>query len=141
MKLLRLVKVSILLICLNGCERDDLEFNIDCDSLVEGIINMDSEAVRAEINELTVDLKPSTTADDNIGHRKNFDLLINRINTYCEEINAYMICYACIKTLPAQTEIAITVDSSGFPVTRTIDISTPDDNVLHCIRVHEYIGP
>ena len=141
MKLFRLVKVSILVICLCACEKDNDDFNIDCNNLVEGIINMDSDAVRKEINELTVDLEPSPTEDDNIGHRKNFDLLINHLNSSCEQISAQMICYACVKTWPVQTELKVTVDSSGVPVTRTIDITTPENNILSCNRIHEYYGP
>ena len=102
---------------------------------------MNSDAVKIEINELTADLKPSPTEDDNIGHRKNFEILINRINVNCEGISVSMICYACIKTLPAQTELKVIVDSSGFQVTRTIDITTPEKKILSCNRIHEYFGP
>ena len=62
MKLFRLVKVSILVICLCSCEKGNDEFNIDCGNLIAGIINMDSDAVRNEINKLTEDLNPTTTA-------------------------------------------------------------------------------
>ena len=85
---------------------------------------------------MTADLEPSPTKDDRIGHRKNVDILINRINASCEQLSAEIICYACVLTLPAQTEIGVTVDSIGFSWSRTIDIFTPEDNILSFAGIH-----
>ena len=137
MKLPRLTLVTILVICLCACEKDSDVFNINCGSLVAGnIFNKNSDIVRNEINKLTADLEPHPTKDDKIGHRQNFDILISRINASCEQLSAQLICYACVTTYPAQTHIGVTVDSSAIPITRIIDISTPEDNVLSFVRVH-----
>jgi hypothetical protein len=81
------------------------------------------------------DLNATPTNTDETGHSKNFEILINRINR-CEDIRAEMLCYACIKTNPLQTELLIRADSSGVSVTRIIDISTPKDGKLEFAGIH-----
>ena len=137
MKLFRLTLVTILVICLCACEKDNDVFNINCGSLVAGrIFDKNSDIVRDEINKLTADLEPRPTKDDKIGHRQNFDILISRINDNCDKIRAHLMCYACITTLPAQTHIGVTVDSIGFSWSRTIDIRTPENDVLSFAGIH-----
>lgn len=110
----------------------------DCDNLKEGIIRLDSDIVQKEINKLLSDFKPQSTKDDPIGHEKNINILIDRLNNNCDNCNAELFCYACIKTLPPQTEIVLEVDSSGTSINRIIDILTPADNKLQCLRVHKF---
>ena len=137
MKLPRLTLVTILVICLCACEKDSDVFNINCGSLVSGsILDKNLDIVRIEINKLTADLEPSPTENDKIGHRQNFDILISRINTNCEQLTAHLMCYACNHTLPAQSYIGVSVDSSALAVTRIINISTPEDDVLSFAGIH-----
>jgi hypothetical protein len=111
-------------------------YNLDCDNLRIGIINMDNDIVKLEMNKLMIDLRPKVTGNDRFGHAENLDLLINRLNIQCDNISSELICYACIETLPPQSEISVTTDSAGTMVTRVIDISTPDDDILSCVRIH-----
>ena len=128
-----------ILIIFNGCStpnENDILLELHCHNLQEGIINTDSEIVGEEINKILSDLDPKNKPDDTIGHKENFEILISRINSKCENINAELLCYACIKTLPPQTEIILATDSSGVLIFRTIDISTPENGVLRFIRIH-----
>ena len=111
--------------------------NLDCDNLKAGIINMDSDIVKSEINKLVTDLEPVITDSDNIGHKENLDLLIEQLNTQCDNVSAELICYACIYTNPAQSEILVTTDSLGITIDRVVDISTPKDARLYCVRIHK----
>ena len=85
---------------------------------------------------LVTDLKPKVTANDRFGHKENLSILINRLNTQCTSINAELICYACIYTNPPQSEILVSTDSIGVTIKRIMDISTPEDAVLSCVRIH-----
>ncbi len=114
--------------------------DLDCDNLQAGIINMDSDIVKFEINKLVTDLEPVITDSDNIGHKENLCLLIERLNAQCDNIRAELICYACILTGILQSEILVTTNSAGTTIYRTVDISTPDDDILNCVRIHEYIN-
>jgi hypothetical protein len=109
----------------------------NCDNLTDGLINLDSKMLCSEISKLMSDLHPSTSSDDKFGHRENLNLLIERINNSCENVSAELLCYACIETLPPQSEIKLSTDSSGVEIGRILDILTPEDNVLSCIRLHK----
>ncbi len=126
---------------ISSCDKavDDTENdweNIDCDNLKSGIINIDSDSVRSEINKLVTDLEPVRTDSDPIGHKENLDLLIEQLNTQCDNITVKLICYACIKTWPPQSEILVTTDSLGTDINRVVDILTPDDDTLYCLGIH-----
>lgn len=114
----------------------DEEAKADCASLRTGIIEMDPDIVIPEINKLVTDLEPASTDNDQLGHKENIDILVERLNTQCDSISAELLCYACIYTNPPQSEIILTTDSSGTMVTRIVDILTPNHANLECIRIH-----
>jgi len=127
--------------CVSSCEKTVNDSNNDwekpdCDNLKTGIINMESEIVKSEINKLVTDLEPAKTDSDYIGHKQNLDILIERLNTHCDNMAAELICYACVKTNPLQSEISVITDSAGTSVNRVVDILTPDDDILYCVRIH-----
>jgi hypothetical protein len=133
--------ILFLVVCVGSCDKaaddsnNDWE-NVDCDNLKIGIINMDSDIVKSEINKFVTDLKPVVTNNDPIGHKQNLDLLIERLNAQCDNLTAEIICYACIYTNLPQSEILVTTDSVGTAVDRVIDISTPYDDILYCVGIH-----
>lgn len=143
MRIINYVLILFFVVFISSCDNFvdnpnvDLE-NLDCDKLKDGIINMDSKTVKSEIDKLVIDLEPSKTASDNIGHKENIDLLIKRMNTQCANISAELICYACIKTNPPQSEILVTTDSIDTVISRVIDILTPEAATLDFVRIHEY---
>ncbi|MEJ2054330.1 MAG: hypothetical protein P8X42_10450 [Calditrichaceae bacterium] len=84
------------------------------------------------------DLKPHSSDKDSRGQFENITTLIKRINSNCDDITSELFCYACIETLPPQSEIILTADSSGTSINRIIDILTPADDKLQCLRVHRF---
>jgi len=109
---------------------------VDCAQLNKGLVRMSSDSVATQVNKFTVDLRPISTEEDPWGQEKNLNELIGRLNKNCPDLNAERICYACIKTNPPQSEIMVQADSSGTMVHRVLDILTPDDRTIECIRVH-----
>ena len=109
---------------------------MNCENLKEGIIYLNTQLVTTEINKLTIDLEPKVNQNDEFGHRENLNILINLLNSNCDSINFELICYACIETLPLQSEILVSIDSVGTIVKRVVDILTPNTDVLNCIRIH-----
>jgi hypothetical protein len=131
------VLIIILTLLLIGCNNNNDElFEIDCDEVKAALVNFNSEQLNFEINKLTQDLLPSPAPSDDIGHFKNVNTLIDRINSNCPQIIATKECYACIETNPVQSEIKVTLDSLGNQIERIIDISTPYDGILISIRTH-----
>lgn len=107
-------------------------------NLKMAIIDLNSDMMKSEINKMLTDLEPNTTKDDEWGHEKNLDILVNRLNSNCDSINASLFCYCCNKSLPPQSIIILSVDSSGTIITRSLDIWTPDDDILQCTEIHKY---
>ncbi len=141
MKIKNYAFILFFIVCISSCDKavDDSDNdweNLDCDNLKTGIINMDSDIVKFEINKLVTDLKPVKTDSDHIGQKQNLDLLIERLNTQCDNVSTELICYACIETNPEQSEILVTTDSVGTTIDRVVDISTPDDDILYCVGIH-----
>jgi hypothetical protein len=132
-KILRLVVIIILLITISCDKKNTL--STDCDNLATGILNEDETAIKSEISILLEDLDPEPTADDKWGHKKNFGILIERLNQ-CEGIVAGELCYCCIYTLPPQSEIHIKVGSRGHEIQKILDFSITGDGSLVYSRMH-----
>jgi len=136
MKALYFLLITLFLLSCDGVVDNDKLKNIDCNNLIVGLISKNSDIVNSEINKLVIDLVPSKTDSDTFGHKENMDLLIERLNLNCNNIEAQLLCYACIKTNPPQSEIRITTDSLGTPIERIVDILTPEDAILQSVSVH-----
>ena len=136
--------IILLTVLLIGCSKNDKNddlLEIDCDELKAALVNFNSEQLNFEINKLTQDLPPSPTQSDDIGHFKNLNTLVDRINSNCPLIIATKECYACIETNPVQSEIKVMLDSLGNQIERIIDISTPRDGILISLRSHATSSP
>ena len=133
-----LLVVLLLFSHLSSCKKilDSNYYQIDSKNLQNGIINNNSEIVCTEITKLLLDLKAKPSKEDKFGQEDNMNSLIYRINTNCDKVTAELICYACIKTLPPQSELKLSTDSSGVEVAIVLDILTPDDDILSCVRIH-----
>ena len=120
-----------------SCDKENSPIlDLNCRNLKNGIINSDEDAVGKEISKLTKDLDPKSTIDDETGHSANFDILIDRINL-CEDVYAQLLCYCCILTYPAQSEILIKTYSKEKEIQKIIDIRTPKDGILVYRTIHD----
>ena len=133
------IKICCIILMLSvisvSCRKADDSSRVNCDQLKDGLINQDHEILKTEIAKLVNDLNPVPVATDAIGHEKNMDLLIKRMNE-CNQLTAEIQCYACIKTLPAQSEILIRLDSANTRINRILDISTPENGKMSFASVH-----
>ena len=128
---------AIFLISCNKKEDDnDNQSLLNCSNFRMALLNLDSEQLNIEINKLTWDLVPISELNDEIGHLKNLNELVERLNSSCKDFIAIKECYACIETNPVQSEIKIELDSFGYQIERIIDISTPENEVLTSIGMH-----
>ena len=123
--------ILFILLMTQACHEDPAEIiAVDRQALFEGLLFLNQDQANTEINKLTIDLEPMHDI-----HRANLDNLSQRLGII-QGIIVTETCYACIYTLPPQSEIRLLVDSSGTMVFRTIDVLTADDQVLSSIRVH-----
>lgn len=138
-KLSILTLIASTLVLFSGCEKEIIEQpepSINLETLIEAVINKDIETVICETNCFTYNLTPAITTEDEIGHKANFEKLINTLNNNTKKMIVKLNCYACIKTYPLQTELEITVDSLGVKTNRIIMVLTPEDNILEFTNIY-----
>ena len=132
-------KIFVLLFvvtALISCKKQQSDTAMDCEQFKQGVIANSEDRVKAEIQKLCQDLFPVVSATDEWGHRNNFIKLTERITQQCG-ITAQAVCYACIKTLPPQTEIVVSFMNNGLLVKKTLDITTSSTSKLAFLKMHD----
>lgn len=110
---------------------------INCEALKLGLITNDETLVAAEINAAAADLMPNApTAADEYGQAQNINILLQRLSQKCG-LKATLLCYSCIETLPAQSEIRISFSQNAMTYDRVLDISVDGQNMLVFRAMHD----
>ncbi|RYZ22595.1 MAG: hypothetical protein EOP49_46485 [Sphingobacteriales bacterium] len=135
-----MVWASLCLLLFSACKKDGpgkpAPAAFDCLSFKTGISIEDHNMVATQISTLTADLHPSLIASDEYGQRENLQVLAERIGQQCD-VAASVICYACIETYPAQSEIRVAFTLNGISYNRVLDISVDDQRMLVFAGMHE----
>ena len=106
------------------------------DDICEYIYNENDSLIQEEIARLTSDLLPKPSDNDKWGQSENLDILIERLNKYnC--IVATKVCYACIYTLPPQSEVKLVVTYNREIITRIMDLLTGEEEPMKYLRLHD----
>ena len=124
---MRHIKISLVIaiftFLLAGCRKETLN-NDGCNGIRQGIITNDITLLNNSLADLL------TTFSN-----ENLDKLAQNIFIRCN-INAIVICYSCIYTLPAQSEIRVTFSEGGNPVQKVLDISSAPGTAMKILNVH-----
>ncbi len=123
------VILAIILISV-ACRKDKDSATPDCQQLKTAIAADDKVAVREEIDELISKLS------DRKHTRANLEALVAAMNQQCQ-ITTTTLCYVCIYTLPAQSEIGVVVNNNGSTLTRVLDISEDQHGNMIGGNMHE----
>jgi hypothetical protein len=111
--------ISFFIIAVAGCSKDEMQ-PANCDKLQQAILAGNPDDVETEINRISESL--ASTPDSKAG----LDELSKTISTQCK-VTAVTFCYNCIYTLPAQSEIRISITNSGGHKDKIIDITRSGD--------------
>ena len=124
-------KLLLILICgqfVFSCDKDGLSGS--CDTLQDGIRNNNIDNVRSAINYFI----------DRLGSKQynetNLTALVQIISSQCN-LNCTVRCFNCIRTLPSESEIRITINSGGTTVGKTVDISYSPNNIITFVNMHD----
>lgn len=109
---------------------------VNFENVKNGLINYQEDTVRFELNKVFSEMKPVINADDEFGHSYNFNLFIAEFKVRTTSMNMELLCYACIKTFPPQSELSVKINFGGGTLMRIIDVSTPEDSSLSMIGMH-----
>ena len=125
--------ILITLFGLIGCEKQEIN---NPEDICEYICNGNDSLIQKEIARLTSDLLPKPSDNDKWGQSENLDILIERLNKYnC--IVATKVCYACIYTLPPQSEVKLGVTYNREIITKIMDLLTGDEEPMKYLRLHD----
>lgn len=106
-----------------GCKKENLSWS-DCDRLRRGLLTEDVKMVRDALS-------------DNLRRysQENINKLSEAISGKCN-LTVSDICFDCVYTLPAQTEIRVIIHQTGTTVEKVIDISPTSANRMKIVNVH-----
>ena len=102
----------------------------ECVDLKEGIKGNDIARVSAYFAD-AIDGLPNKSHT-----MANLAILAQKISVNCS-VTVEVVCYACIETLPEQSEIRITFSSSGSAITKLIDISQDSSMEMKFANMHD----
>lgn len=114
--------LAFLTIGLFSCSKDDMK-PADCSTLQQAILTGNPDEVETEINRISRSLVNTPDSEEGLA------ILVNKISSQCS-ISAVMVCYGCIKTLPEQSEIKLSINNSGSQKNKIIDIVRSGDKFV-----------
>ncbi len=123
------IVIFIFLLFAAGCSKEHLQ-SPDCNKLKDAILAGNPDEVENEIN------KACATLPDPNDSKNDLTRLAATISGQCN-INAVVLCYNCIYTSPAQSEIKISISSAGIQKDKIIDISFTSDNKFVFAGMHD----
>jgi hypothetical protein len=107
--------ILLFVLAITGCRKDDMQ-RVNCDTLQQAVIAGNPDQVEIEINKILSALPAGADSEENL------KILTTAISTQCKIISV-PVCFNCIETNPAQSEIRISVAVSGNQKNKIIDIS------------------
>lgn len=119
---------SLLLILALSCTKHDL--GSDCIQLKNGVSNNNINDVSSSVNLFIAKLGSKAHTNQNL------IALAQIISTNCS-LDVEVLCYGCIYTLPAQSELKISFFASGNYVSKVIDISENSSGEMKFANMHE----
>jgi hypothetical protein len=125
--IVRHLKISLILAVFiflyAGC-RKETSNRYDCNGIRQGIITNNVTLINSSLGDL---LTPYSN--------ENLDKLAQGLFEKCN-INATVICHACIDTRPPQSEIKIVFSEAGNTIQKVLDISSPPGAAMKILNVH-----
>lgn len=136
--LLSILNLCLLLVsCHKSKDNGPAANAFNCDYFKTGISTNDQDMVGTEVNKLCENLLPlASTPSDEYGQHQNINILVQRLSEKCD-ISATLVCYACIETLPEQSEIKIDFTQNGVIHTQILDISFTAQHMLVFNGMHD----
>ena len=119
----------IFLLAATGCRKDVIE-PVNSDKLQQAVIAGNPDVVEVEINKVLSGLPAVPDSNNNL---KNITDAISSQG----KVSAVALCYNCIDTYPAQSEIKIAVAFAGGVKEKIIDISYSENKKYFFAGMHD----
>ena len=126
----RILFAFICFLLITGCEKNQEVTN--CKELQTAFFNNDQTKIQQAVTEAINRLRSKTHTQENL------TALAARLTNECG-ITAKILCFSCIKTLPAQSELRLSVTDGTRIVNKTIDISaiSISNETMRFVAMHD----
>lgn len=129
--------VLVISVLFTGCRKEgEKPETFSCETLVDGLLLGNNQKVETQINIICSQLVPTPDVLDTAGLRKQIDKMVSILIKNCN-VEANVLCYGCIKTLPPQSEVRLSFTHNGGLYHKIIDISSPENHVLRFAGMHD----
>ena len=127
---MRLLFAFIILSFSLSCEKECHE-NSECKELPTIFISANNEKIKEAVTEAINSLSSQTHTEENL---RELALALGKCG-----VAADILCYGCIKTLPEQSELRLSITDGTQLIHRTIDISATSttDAKMKFVAIHE----
>ncbi|MFT3678288.1 MAG: hypothetical protein QM781_20510 [Chitinophagaceae bacterium] len=134
----RILFFLLILTIYTGCSKDNEHTaqSIDCVALKQAVTNDEVAVVKELINEFAANIQAPASLNGFNEYKFLIDELAKRLKTSCG-ISVEVLCYACIDTLPAQTEVRLKFSAGLVSIEKTLDLIVTDDNQVRCVNMHD----
>lgn len=134
----RILFFLLVLSIYTGCSKDKDETvqSVDCVKLKQAMANDEVAVVKELINELATNIDAPAALNQYDADKFLIDELVKRLKTNCG-INTEAICYGCINTFPAQSEIRLKFSAGVVSMEKTLDLIITDDGGVRCVNMHD----
>lgn len=105
----------LLFLAISACTKDDMQ-PASSDKLQRAVLAGNPDEVETEINKVCASMPAPDDSENALNE------LSKAILAQCD-VSASVVCYNCISTLPAQSEIKISVNYQGLKKDKIIDIT------------------
>ncbi|MFN4312910.1 MAG: hypothetical protein ACK4E0_01360 [Chitinophagaceae bacterium] len=132
--MLRYASIFLTCLLLAACSRDESDVNgFSCAELQAAVVSNDLAMMKRVVEPLMASLsRPSSFA-----HGQNQLETVAAFLNECASTEASLLCFECIYTLPAQSEILIKVQTGSGSLSKVVDISRDKNGVLRVVNIHD----
>lgn len=121
---LTLILVAVFFAFSFGCSKDHLGAD-DCQDLLEALANNNKDKAARELDHLLVSYS-----------RSNVEKLVYDIESECD-ITAALVCYNCVLTNPASSQIRLSFRYANAAKLKFLDIGPDVSNRMRIVAIHD----
>jgi len=118
-----------------SCVKEKSEPKINCSLLLAAFQENDNMRIKSEIDAYLSDLIPEPSSSEIEGHKENTIHLVSELNK-CPDIEAELICYACLYSYPSQSVILVSFNRNGKKIVELMNIKNSEK--MEFVGIHVY---
>ena len=126
------ILITITTVC---CVKEKSEPKINCSLLLAAFQENDNMRIKSEIDAYLSDLIPEPSSSEIEGHKENTIHLVSELNK-CPDIEAELICYACLYSYPSQSVILVSFNRNGKKIVELMNIKNSEK--MEFVGIHVY---